>query len=185
MNIGSEEGKGHDLAKETQALFNGSPLREQFIGNVEGRDINQGVADVIVSDGFVGNVVLKICEGVFDFCIKLVAKEVLSVLNVERDKAEKALHDLVMRYDYSAYGGAPLLGIDGICIICHGSSRRAGHQERPGRRRQLRPGQAQRAHRPGTGNQPRYREIRNSKSEIRNGLKTGFGFRISDFGFRI
>lgn len=123
MNIGSEEGKGHDLAKEAQALFTGSPLREQYIGNVEGRDINQGVADVIVCDGFVGNVVLKNSEGVFAFCAKLVANEVLSVLNVERDKAEKALHDLVMRYDYSAYGGAPLLGIDGICIICHGSSR--------------------------------------------------------------
>ena len=67
MNIGSEEAKGHDLAKETHALFNASPLRDQFIGNVEGRDINRGAADVIVCDGFVGNVVLKVCEGVFEF----------------------------------------------------------------------------------------------------------------------
>src|SRR6202007_1797867 len=75
MNIGSEEQKGHDLAKETHALFNGSALREQFIGNVEGRDINQGVCDVIVTDGFVGNVVLKVCEGVFDFTVKMIAKD--------------------------------------------------------------------------------------------------------------
>src|SRR5271166_1842334 len=61
MNVGSEEAKGHDLAKETHALFNGSPLREQFIGNVEGRDIHRGAADVVVCDGFVGNVVLKTC----------------------------------------------------------------------------------------------------------------------------
>jgi len=122
LNIGSEEAKGHDLAKETLALFSGSPLREQFVGNVEGRDINRGVVDVVVCEGFVGNVVLKNSEGVFEFATKMVAQEVLGVLTVERDKAEKALHDLVMRYDYSAYGGAPLLGIDGICIICHGSS---------------------------------------------------------------
>lgn len=123
MNIGSEEAKGHDLAKETLALFNASPLREQFVGNVEGRDINRGEVDVIVCDGFVGNVVLKNSEGVFEFAVKMVAQEVLSALTVEREKAEKALHELMMRYDYSAYGGAPLLGIDGICIICHGSSR--------------------------------------------------------------
>jgi len=123
MNIGSEEAKGHGLAKETLALFNASPLREQFVGNVEGRDVNRGIADVIVCDGFVGNVVLKNSEGVFEFAIKMVAKEVLSVLTVEREKAEQALHELMMRHDYSAYGGAPLLGIDGICIICHGSSR--------------------------------------------------------------
>jgi glycerol-3-phosphate acyltransferase PlsX len=122
LNIGSEEAKGHDLAKETIALFTSSPLREQFVGNVEGRDINRGVVDVVVCEGFVGNVVLKNSEGVVDFVLKMVAKEVLPVLSVEREKAEQALHNLVMRYDYSAFGGAPLLGIDGICIICHGSS---------------------------------------------------------------
>ena len=122
MNVGSEEQKGHDLAKETHALFNASPLREQFIGNVEGRDIQRGVADVVVCDGFVGNVVLKTCEGVFDFVMKMAAQEVLGALDVERGKAQLALQNLVQRYDYSATGGAPLLGIDGICIICHGSS---------------------------------------------------------------
>jgi glycerol-3-phosphate acyltransferase PlsX len=122
MNVGSEEQKGHDLAKETNALFNDSPLRDQFVGNVEGRDLHRGAADVVVSDGFVGNVVLKTCEGVFEFIMKIVFQEVLGALDVERSKAKAALEGLVHRYDYSAFGGAPLLGIDGICIICHGSS---------------------------------------------------------------
>src|SRR6516162_8117232 len=74
MNIGSEEQKGHDLAKETNALFNDSPLREQFVGNVEGRDIHRGAADVIVCDGFVGNIVLKTCEGVFEFIMKVASQ---------------------------------------------------------------------------------------------------------------
>jgi glycerol-3-phosphate acyltransferase PlsX len=122
MNVGSEEQKGHDLAKETHALFNASSLREQFMGNVEGRDITRGVADVIVCDGFVGNVVLKTCEGVFEFVMKMTAQELLGALETERDRARQALQNIVNRYDYSTIGGAPLLGIDGICIICHGSS---------------------------------------------------------------
>jgi glycerol-3-phosphate acyltransferase PlsX len=92
------------------------------VGNVEGRDIQKGAADVVVCDGFVGNVVLKTSEGVFEFTMKMVAQEVLGSLSAERDKAQQALARLVDRYDYSAHGGAPLLGIDGICIICHGSS---------------------------------------------------------------
>lgn len=122
MNVGSEEQKGHDLAKDTHTLFNSSPWREQFIGNVEGRDINKGACDVIVTDGFVGNVVLKVCEGVFDFVMKMAGKELLGALQSERGQAQKVLEALVDRYDYSESGGAPLLGIDGICIICHGSS---------------------------------------------------------------
>jgi glycerol-3-phosphate acyltransferase PlsX len=122
MNVGSEEVKGHDLAKDTHALFNASPLKDQFVGNVEGRDIHRGAADVVVTDGFVGNVVLKVCEGVFDFIMKIVAKEVVGVLQTERAQAAQALQTMAARYDYSAFGGAPLLGIDGICIICHGSS---------------------------------------------------------------
>jgi glycerol-3-phosphate acyltransferase PlsX len=122
MNVGSEEQKGHDLAKETHALFNASPLRSQFVGNVEGRDIQKGAADVVVCDGFVGNVVLKTSEGVFDFAMRMAFQEVLGALHVEKEKAKQALEELVHRYDYSAFGGAPLLGIDGVCIICHGSS---------------------------------------------------------------
>jgi phosphate acyltransferase len=122
MNIGSEEQKGHDLAKETQTLFKKSRLKDSFVGNVEGRDITKGICDVIVTDGFVGNVVLKVCEGVFDFFMKMAGRELLSALNTEKHLAQGALQNLVKRYDYHEFGGAPLLGIDGICIICHGSS---------------------------------------------------------------
>src|SRR5262249_46241849 len=122
MNVGSEEAKGHDLAKDPHALFDNSPLKDQFVGNIEGRDIHRGTADVVVCDGFVGNVVLKVCEGVFEFVTKIIAKDVIGTLQAERHQGMQALHDLVHRYDYSAFGGAPLLGIDGICIICHGSS---------------------------------------------------------------
>ncbi len=122
MNVGSEEAKGTELAKETHALFNASPLKDRFVGNVEGRDIQRGAADVVVCDGFVGNVVLKTCEGVFEFLMKVLQKELLAGLQTERDKAAQVLQGLASRYEYSSYGGAPLLGIDGVCIICHGSS---------------------------------------------------------------
>jgi glycerol-3-phosphate acyltransferase PlsX len=123
MNVGSEEAKGNELAKDTHALFNASPLRENFLGNIEGRDIHKGVADVVVCDGFVGNVVLKTCEGVFEFMMKMVAQELKSTLKTEMMLGMQALQNLVARYDYHEFGGAPLLGIDGICIICHGSSK--------------------------------------------------------------
>jgi glycerol-3-phosphate acyltransferase PlsX len=122
LNVGEEEAKGTELARETHALFHNSPLRERFVGNVEGRDIHTGAADVVVCDGFVGNVVLKYSEGVLEFLMKMVHQELLAPLEVERDRAELAWRSLAARYDYSTYGGAPLLGIDGACIICHGSS---------------------------------------------------------------
>jgi glycerol-3-phosphate acyltransferase PlsX len=122
MNVGSEEEKGHSLAKDTHDLFTTSHLKPQFIGNVEGRDITKGVCDVVVTDGFVGNVVLKVCEGVFEFTMKMMAKELQARLNQERQAGLAAVQELVNRYDYHEHGGAPLLGIDGICIICHGSS---------------------------------------------------------------
>jgi glycerol-3-phosphate acyltransferase PlsX len=122
LNVGAEEQKGHGLAKKTHALFNNSTLRDRFVGNVEGRDINKGAADVIVTEGFVGNVVLKVSEGVFDFVMKMAAQELLGALDKERPQAQQALQVLVDRYEYHEHGGAPLLGIDGICIICHGSS---------------------------------------------------------------
>jgi len=122
MNVGEEEGKGHDLARDTHVLFNNSPLRERFVGNVEGRDIHKGAADVVVCDGFVGNVVLKYSEGVFEFLMKIVHQELLAPLQAERERAEQTWRALAARYDYSTYGGAPLLGVGGACIICHGSS---------------------------------------------------------------
>jgi glycerol-3-phosphate acyltransferase PlsX len=122
MNVGAEQEKGHDLARETHALFNASSLREQFLGNIEGRDLYRGGADVIVTDGFVGNVALKLSEGEFDFLVKMFVQHVIGALDTERGKAQKALQALIDQYDYNEHGGAPLLGIDGICIICHGSS---------------------------------------------------------------
>jgi glycerol-3-phosphate acyltransferase PlsX len=122
MNVGSEAEKGHDVAKETHGLFNASAQRERFIGNIEGRDLYRGVADVVVTDGFVGNVALKLSEGEFEFLVKMFVQNVIGALDAERGKAQKALQALIDKYDYNEHGGAPLLGIDGICIICHGSS---------------------------------------------------------------
>jgi glycerol-3-phosphate acyltransferase PlsX len=122
MNVGSEVAKGNELSKDTHALFHNSHLEDQFIGNIEGRDIHRGTCDVVVTEGFVGNVVLKVCEGLFEFVMKMVTHELSKSLDVERHKAHSTLTALVHKHDYSAYGGAPLLGIDGICIICHGSS---------------------------------------------------------------
>ncbi len=123
MNVGTEDAKGNDLAKETHALFAKSNFKESFLGNVEGRDLHKGVADVIVTDGFVGNVILKVCEGVFEFIMKMTGKELMTTLQAEKQQGQLALQNLVKRYDYHEAGGAPLLGIDGICIICHGSSK--------------------------------------------------------------
>jgi glycerol-3-phosphate acyltransferase PlsX len=122
MNVGSEQAKGNELAKDTHALFENSPLADRFVGNIEGRDIHRGACDVVVTEGFVGNVVLKVCEGVFDFIMKMIVHELHKALSAERQLAHETLMRLIHTHDYSAYGGAPLLGIDGICIICHGSS---------------------------------------------------------------
>jgi glycerol-3-phosphate acyltransferase PlsX len=122
MNVGEEEGKGHDLARDAFGLLS-SALKERFVGNVEGRDIHRGKCDVVVCDGFVGNVVLKLSEGVFEFVMKMVTQELAGALDGEKGKALAVLQNLVKRYDYHETGGADLLGIDGICIICHGSSR--------------------------------------------------------------
>jgi glycerol-3-phosphate acyltransferase PlsX len=123
MNVGEEEGKGHDLVQKTYELFRNSPLKDRFIGNIEGRDIHRGAVDVVVTDGFTGNVVLKLCEGVFEFMMGMVNQEVIAPLPTDRAAATAALKGLVAKYHYSAFGGAPLLGVEGVCIICHGSSR--------------------------------------------------------------
>jgi len=122
MNVGEEAGKGHDLAVEAYALLKAG-LKERFVGNIEGRDIHRGAVDVVVTDGFVGNVVLKLSEGVFDFIMKTVAQEIIAPLPNDAALAMKAFKGVIARYDYSTFGGAPLLGVDGICIICHGSSK--------------------------------------------------------------
>lgn len=122
MNIGSEEGKGNELYRETHRVLTESTLKDRYIGNVEGRGLYQGEADVLVCEGFVGNVVLKVSEGMAEFMMKSIAGQVLSNLNAERETAQQTFADIGRRFRYSETGGAPLLGIDGVCIICHGSS---------------------------------------------------------------
>ena len=121
LNIGSEDEKGNSLVRETYGLL-GAQKDLNFIGNVEGRDLFRGTCDVVVCEGFVGNVILKVVEGMG---ASLLA-DVQSALNaaspdrVEENK--RVLKDLMGRNDYAEYGGAPLLGVNGISIIGHGSS---------------------------------------------------------------
>jgi glycerol-3-phosphate acyltransferase PlsX len=123
MNVGEEEGKGNDLVQQTYDLFRSGPLKSSFLGNIEGRDIHRGAVDVVITDGFTGNVVLKLSEGVFEFVMSLVNQDVIGALGAERDVALAAVKGMLGKYHYSAFGGAPLLGVDGVCIICHGSSK--------------------------------------------------------------
>jgi phosphate acyltransferase len=122
MNIGSEDGKGTDDVRDSHALFSKSPFRDRFVGNVEGRDLYQGGADVVICEGFVGNVLLKAAEGMVDMLMRTVSSEVLASLDKERAQAVDAFRTLGKRFEYHEAGGAPLLGVDGIAIICHGSS---------------------------------------------------------------
>ena len=122
MNVGEEEGKGHELANKTFELFRAAPLPGKFVGNVEGRDVHRGAVDVIVTDGFVGNVLLKQAEGLFEFVVQLVGTEVVGALSAEREVGGRALKQLVAKFHHSAAGGAPLLGVDGVCVIGHGAS---------------------------------------------------------------
>jgi phosphate acyltransferase len=123
MNVGEEEGKGHDLVQETYTLFRSGPFKDRFVGNIEGRDIHRGAVDVVVTDGFVGNVIIKLSQGLFEFLMHTVAAEVVGKLTVEQELAGKLLHGLGQKFHYSAMGGANLLGVDGVCVICHGSSK--------------------------------------------------------------
>jgi glycerol-3-phosphate acyltransferase PlsX len=123
MNVGEEEGKGNDLVQDTFNLFRNGPLKDRFLGNIEGRDIHRGAVDVVVTDGFTGNVILKLSEGVFEFVMGMVNQEVIGSLTAEKAQAQAAVKGLLGRFHYSAFGGAPLLGVEGVCIICHGSSK--------------------------------------------------------------
>ncbi|MDD3904930.1 MAG: phosphate acyltransferase PlsX [Candidatus Omnitrophica bacterium] len=122
LNVGEEESKGTDFIKETHTLLSESKLN--FIGNIEGRDIYAGTADIILCDGFVGNVILKVSESVVDTIVKLLKKEIKAnvIATLGAALAASAFNGLKKKMDYSEYGGAPLLGVDGRCIISHGSS---------------------------------------------------------------
>ena len=122
LSIGEEETKGNGLTREAYRLLRRLPLN--FIGNVEGRDLYNGKVDVIVCDGFIGNVALKISEGLAE-TIKQMLKEALSstiTAKVGYVLSRQAYRDFKKRVDYAESGGAPLLGVKGVCIIGHGSS---------------------------------------------------------------
>ncbi len=122
LSIGEEEGKGNDLTREAFPLL--KQLSINFIGNVEGRDIYNGNADVVVCDGFVGNVALKTSEGLAKLVRDLLRQSLTSTVTAQVGAllSRKAFNDFKKRLDYSEYGGAPLLGIRGVCIVNHGSS---------------------------------------------------------------
>jgi glycerol-3-phosphate acyltransferase PlsX len=122
LSIGEEESKGNALTLESFQLLKQLPLN--FVGNVEGRDLYNGKVDVIVADGFVGNVALKISEGVANL-VRTVLKESLKATITAQVGAllsRSAFTDFKKRLDHTEYGGAPLLGVKGACIITHGSS---------------------------------------------------------------
>ena len=122
LSIGEEETKGNQLTREAFQLLKQLPLN--FVGNVEGRDLYNGEVDVIVSDGFVGNVALKTSEGVVNL-VRAALKEALKetiTRQVGYLLSRSAFTDFKKRLDHTEYGGAPLLGLKGVCIITHGSS---------------------------------------------------------------
>jgi glycerol-3-phosphate acyltransferase PlsX len=114
LNIGEEPEKGDELALETHRLLRESELN--FVGNVEGRDIIGGTSDVLVCDGFVGNVLLKFYESVAAYIVKMLQRQLV------KTGQTMDLHEVFRILDYSETGGAPLLGVNGVSIICHGKS---------------------------------------------------------------
>ena len=122
LSIGEEESKGNELTRAAFQLLKQLPI--DFIGNVEGRDLYNGQVDVIVADGFVGNVALKTSEGVARL-VRAVLKDTLKATITRQVGAmlsRNAFSDFKKRLDHTEYGGAPLLGVKGVCIITHGSS---------------------------------------------------------------
>jgi len=122
LSIGEEEGKGNELTAETFPLLKQLPIN--FIGNVEGRDIYNGNADVIVCDGFVGNVALKTSEGLTKLVRDMLKQSLTTTVTAQVGAllSRRAFNAFKKRLDPSEYGGAPLLGVRGVCVIGHGSS---------------------------------------------------------------
>jgi glycerol-3-phosphate acyltransferase PlsX len=122
LSVGEEEGKGNELVKEAYDQLKDSSLN--FVGNVEGRDIYNGRCDVVVTDGFTGNVALKISESLVETLGQMLKEELTRDVRSKMGAALAlpAFHRFKRRVDYTEMGGAPLLGIDGAAIICHGAS---------------------------------------------------------------
>lgn len=122
LSIGEEEHKGNEMTRSATPLLKSLPLN--FVGNMEGRDIYTGKADVIVCDGFIGNVALKVSEGLVDMLKQMLQQSLEATITrkIGYVLSRAAFTDFKKRVDYSEYGGAPLLGVKGVCIICHGRS---------------------------------------------------------------
>jgi len=122
LSVGEEEGKGNELTRDTFDQLRGSSLN--FVGNVEGRDIYNGRCDVVVTDGFTGNVCLKVSESLAEMLTAMLREElgrdVLSMAGAALSR--RAFERMKRRVDYTEMGGAPLLGINGASIVCHGAS---------------------------------------------------------------
>jgi phosphate acyltransferase len=123
MSIGEEEAKGNDLTKEAFPLLR-AMKNLNFMGNVEGRDVFSGAVDVIVTDGFTGNVMLKLSEGLTDAMLSMIKRELTAsaVTKAGAMLAKPAFRNIKKRLDYSEHGGAPLLGVRRIVVVGHGSS---------------------------------------------------------------
>lgn len=122
LSIGEEELKGNELTRAATPLLKNLGIK--FVGNVEGRDIYTGKADVVVCDGFIGNVALKVSEGLVDVIMKMLREslEATTTRKIGFVLSKGAYRDFKKRVDYSEIGGAPLLGVKGVCIVCHGRS---------------------------------------------------------------
>ena len=122
LSIGEEDSKGNALTRDTLPLLRQLPIN--FIGNVEGRDLCNGRCDVTVCDGFVGNVALKTCEGVAKLVSVSLRQSLKSTVTSQVGAllSRRAFNEFKKSLDYSEYGGAPLLGVKGVCIVGHGSS---------------------------------------------------------------
>jgi glycerol-3-phosphate acyltransferase PlsX len=122
MSIGQEDAKGNEIVKKARELMK-SDTNMNFVGNIEGRDIFKGVCDIAVCDGFVGNVILKLTEGVVDGLFKAIKHELSNEKLRLAMKFKPVIKRIYKKYDYNEYGGALLLGVNGTAVICHGSSK--------------------------------------------------------------
>jgi glycerol-3-phosphate acyltransferase PlsX len=121
VSVGEEEVKGNQLVKEARHLIKSDP-KLRFIGNVEGRDIFAGSGEVYICDGFVGNVVLKLTEGLAEGLFKTIVREIGEGSAEMAEKFAPIVDRIWKKHDFAEYGGAPLLGINSVAIICHGRS---------------------------------------------------------------
>jgi glycerol-3-phosphate acyltransferase PlsX len=121
LSIGEEDAKGTTMVKEARQLMRDEPLIN-FVGNVEGRDLFKGTVDVVVCDGFVGNIVLKFIEGMSEGLFQTILAELQEISPELIDQFKPVMKKIYAKHDWQEYGGAPLLGVGGYCIICHGKS---------------------------------------------------------------